>query len=123
MFVTKLFKLLKTLFKMTKKQRIILKEVEKLAAEGKVPEKMLEHYEIVKKDGEDKSSKAKDDDDRTNLEQTQFIYDFAADVVENIDLFPESMHEDIAIYLAHVEELHEMVLEMDAKKAAEEGQA
>lgn len=124
MFITKLTRILKTLFKMMKKQRIILKEVEALAAEGKIPEEMLKHYEIVKKDGKGQPAVTDNSGKKTNLEQTQFIYDFAADVLENVDLFPESMHDDIAVYLAHVEKLHEIVLEMDeqdaAKKAAKE---
>ena len=106
----------KASYKMFRKQKPILKETKKLIDEGKVSDEMAAHYELVLTDGKVKGQKRPKG--RTNVESMQYLIDFAADLEENVALYPASVHDNIAVYVGCIEQVEDVAASMDAEEAA-----
>ena len=106
----------KASYKMFRKQKPILKETKKLIDEGKVSDEMAAHYELVLTDGKVKGQKRPKG--RTNVESMQYLIDFAADLEENVALYPASVHDNIAVYVGCIEQVQDVAASMDAEEAA-----
>ncbi len=107
--------MIKATYKLVKTQKPINKEMDKLIADGKISDEMAAHYELVKNDGKQKG--VKPEKGRTNIEQMQYLIDFAKDLEDNVMLFPESAHDDIATYIGCIEQVAEVAASMDADEA------
>jgi hypothetical protein len=107
--------MIKATYRLVKTQKPINKEMDKLIADGKISDEMAAHYELVKNDGKQKG--VKPEKGRTNIEQMQYLIDFAKDLEDNVTLFPESAHDDIATYIGCIEQVAEVGASMDADEA------
>ena len=107
--------MIKATYRLVKTQKPINKEMDKLIADGKISDEMAAHYELVKNDGKQKGLKP--EKGRTNIEQMQYLIDFAKDLENNVTLFPESAHDDIATYIGCIEQVAEVGASMDADDA------
>ena len=107
--------MIKATYKLVKTQKPINKEMDKLIADGKISDEMAAHYELVKNDGKQKG--VKPEKGRTNIEQMQYLIDFAKDLEDNVMLFPASAHDDIATYIGCIEQVAEVGASMDADDA------
>ena len=107
--------MIKVTYKLVKTQKSINEEMDKLIAAGKIPEEMVAHYTLVKNDGKEKGVKR--EKGRTNLEDMQYLIDFAEDLEKNVALFPESAHDNIAVYIACIEQTAQIGAKMDANDA------
>jgi hypothetical protein len=107
--------MIKATYRLVKTQKPINKEMDKLIADGKISDEMAAHYELVKNDGKQKG--VKPEKGRTNIEQMQYLIDFAKDLEDNVTLFPESAHDDIATYIGCIEQVAEVGASMDADDA------
>ena len=107
--------MIKATYKLVKTQKPINKEMDKLIADGKISDEMAAHYELVKNDGKQKG--VKPEKGRTNIEQMQYLIDFAKDLEDNVMLFPASAHDDIATYIGCIEQVAEVAASMDADEA------
>lgn len=107
--------MIKATYRLVKTQKPINKEMDKLIADGKISDEMAAHYELVKNDGKQKG--VKPEKGRTNIEQMQYLIDFAKDLEDNVMLFPASAHDDIATYIGCIEQVAEVGASMDADDA------